>query len=100
MNGNSILQDDNTYCYLCRMSYGIEPLDKHHIFNGADRNKSERYGLYVYLHHNKCHIFGRNSVHQNIVVRNKLQAEAQQKAMEHYKWSKQDFMDIFGRNYI
>lgn len=96
----SIMQTDKTHCFLCGMNAFIEPLDLHHIFNGADKKKSEKYGLMVYLHHNKCHIFGENSVHGNAKVERELKAFAQEKAMEYYGWTVEDFMKIFGRNYI
>ena len=64
------------------------------------RNKSERYGLFVYLHHNRCHIFGEGAVHKNARINRKLQAFAQKKAMEIYGWSVEDFIKIFGKNYL
>lgn len=96
----SILQDDTTHCFLCGMNANLEPLDLHHIFNKADKEKSEKYGLLVYLHHSKCHIFGKNSVHQNGKINNQLKAIAQQKAMEHYDWDVDTFRSIFGKNYL
>ena len=96
----SILQHDNTHCFLCGMNTNLEPLDCHHVFNKADKTKSEKYGLLVYLHHSKCHIFGKNSVHQNATVNNKLKAIAQQKAMEYYGWDVDTFRSIFGKNYL
>lgn len=96
----SILQDDNSYCFLCGMNSNLEPLDLHHVFNKADKKKSEKYGLMVYLHHSKCHIFGKNAVHQNAQVNNKLKATAQAKAMEHYGWTTEEFIKIFGKNYL
>lgn len=38
-------------CWLCGRNGTAEPLDKHHIFGGAYRKKSEKYGLTVYLCH-------------------------------------------------
>ena len=96
----SILQSDNTKCFLCGMNTNLEPLDAHHIFNGANRNKSEQYGLKVYLHHSKCHIFGKNSVHQNNAVSNKLKAHAQKVAMRYYGWDENTFRLIFGKSYL
>ena len=78
----------------------IEPLDCHHVFGGANRKNSEKYGLKVYLHHRKCHIFGKNSVHQNNELNNKLKAIAQRKAMEYYDWDVDTFRSIFGKNYL
>jgi hypothetical protein len=36
-------------CWLDQRNGYADPLDKHHIFGGAYRKKSEKYGLYVYL---------------------------------------------------
>lgn len=96
---NSILQSDTSHCYICGMSAGLEPLDKHHIFGGACRQKSEEYGLFVYLHHCKCHIFGSKSVHQNSAYDRKLKSIAQKAAMDKYGLSVNDFIKIFGHNF-
>lgn len=95
----SIIQTDTERCYLCGMYGNGDPLDRHHVFFGRNRSNSEKYGLTVYLHHNKCHIFGKQSVHANARVCRKLQAHVQEKAMEHYGWSVADFRKIFGKNY-
>lgn len=96
----SIIQKDRTHCFICGMNTNLEPLDCHHIWGGANRPKSEKYGLKVYIHHNKCHIFGENSVHQNAEVNKALKAMAQKIAMRHYGWSVEEFREIFGKNYI
>lgn len=97
----SILQLDKSRCYLCGgpPEY-YDTLDEHHVFGAALKTKSDEYGLTVYLHHNKCHIFGENSVHANARVNNALKAEAQKKAMERYGWSVEDFRREFYKNYI
>lgn len=96
----SILQEDKTHCYICGMNANLEPLDCHHIFGGSNRKKSEEYGLKVYIHHSKCHIFGKNSVHQNAEIDRALKSFVQHKAMQYYGWTVEDFRKIFGRNYI
>lgn len=96
----SIMQQDKSHCYICEMSECGDHLDKHHIFGGALRDTSEKYGLTVYLHHNKCHIFGEYSAHQNYYIRVKLQEIAQIRAMEVYGWSENDFRKIFDCSYI
>ena len=96
----SIIQKDKTKCFICKQNPCGDPLDKHHIFGAALRSKSERYGLTVYIHHNKCHIFGENAVHANAQVNRKLQAFAQKKAMKHYNWTVEDFRKEFYRNYL
>jgi hypothetical protein len=70
------------------------------VFGGANRKKSEQYGLKVYLHHNKCHIFGKNAVHKDAELCRKVQAIVQKRAMQHYGWTVDDFIGIFGKNYI
>ena len=97
---DSIIQKDKTRCFLCGMNSYVEPLDKHHIFGGALRNKSERYGLTVYLHHDRCHIFGDKSVHKNAKIDRKLKAYAQANAMEHYGWDVEQFIKEFYKNYL
>lgn len=96
----SIIQKDKSHCFICGMNTNLEPLDCHHIFPSANRTKSEKYGLKVYIHHSKCHIFGENSVHKNAKVDKALKVIAQKKAMRHYGWSVEDFRAIFGKNYI
>ena len=97
---DSILQKDKTKCFICKQNANGDPLDKHHIFGGALRKKSERYGLTVYLHHDRCHIFGKESVHKNARINRKLQAFAQEKAMEHYGWDVERFIKEFYKNYL
>ena len=96
----SILQQDPTRCFICGGYACGDPLDKHHVFGGAMRSKSEKYGLTVYLHHNKCHIFGKYAVHQNAEINNTLKAKAQAKAMQYYGWGVDDFRREFYKNYL
>ena len=97
----SIIQTERDRCYLCG-GYGTsgDPLDEHHVFFGSDRKKSESYGLKVYLHHFSCHIFGAGAVHNNAKRCRELQAKVQKIAMQHYGWTREDFIKIFGRNYV
>ena len=96
----SIIQEDKESCYLCGMSSYFEPLDEHHVFGGANRKLSEMYGLKVYLHHNRCHIFHKTAVHQNAAINNALKAKVQKIAMGHYGWTTEEFIKIFGKNYL
>lgn len=96
----SILQEDKTHCFICEKIAGGDPLDCHHCFGAANRKLSEKYGLKVYIHHRACHIFGNQSVHQNAEIDNRLKQIAQQKAMEHYGWTVEQFVEIFGKNYL
>lgn len=96
----SIIQEDQNHCFICGMNTNIEPLDEHHVFFGINRKNSEKYGLKVYLHHNKCHIFGKNAVHQNAKVDRALKEMVQKIAMRYYNWSEYDFRLIFGKSYL
>ena len=96
----SIIQKDKDHCFICGMNRNLEPLDCHHIYGAANRSKSEKYGLKVYIHHNKCHIFGENSVHKNAKVDRALKRVAQKVAMRRYGWSVEEFIAIFGKNYL
>jgi hypothetical protein len=97
---NSIIQKDRECCFLCGMNANLEPLDEHHVFFGPNRKNSEKYGLKVYLHHNRCHIFGARSVHQNAKVDKAIKRVVQKRAMKHYGWTIEQFREIFGKNYI
>ena len=96
---NSIIQGGK-YCWLCGANGSTDPLDKHHVFGGALRSKSERYGLTVYLCHGSCHIFGERAAHRSRETRERLQAAAQGAAMKRYGWTREDFMREFGKNYL
>ena len=92
----SIIQKDTDKCFICHSQNWLE---WHHVFNAAYRKKSDKLGLVVRLCH-WCHNEAPNGVHHNREVRRKLQAYAQAKAMKEFKWSVDDFIKKFGRNYI
>lgn len=94
----SILHDGES-CYLCGRNGCGDPLDWHHVFGGANKKIAERYGLKVRLCHNRCHIFGKDAVHQKAEVAHKLQEEAQLAWEENYG-DRAEFMRLFGRNYV
>lgn len=83
-------------CELCG-KYGA--LEKHHIFGASNRKKSERLGLTIMLCH-YCHNEPPYGVHFNKEIRLRLQAETQKKFMEECDLTTEDFIRIFGRNYV
>lgn len=87
-------------CWLCGRNGMSDPLDKHHIFGGANRRKSERLGLTVPLCHRECHIFGKHAVHNDPEAMRRLHQYGQRKAMAEQGWSIQDFIREFGKNYL
>lgn len=92
----SILQTEKE-CFICGSRRWLE---EHHIYGGhPNRTISERYGLKVYLCH-FCHNEPPNGVHYNAANMLKLKQIVQKKAMKHYGWSVEDFIRIFGKNYL
>jgi len=99
----SILQRDINRCYLCgEPAAYYDPLAMHHIFGGCNsiRNKAEEDGLVVYIHNNKCHIYGENAVHVNGEVNRALKAEAQRAVMEKNGWTVEQFRARYYKSYI
>lgn len=91
----------NKTCWLCgRIGYGFNAPERHHIFGGANRKKSERLGLVVYLCGNTCHRNGPQAAHNNAETMQRLHEYGQKKAMQENGWTKDDFIREFGKNYI
>ena len=84
------------YCVLCGSSRRIE---KHHIFGGALRKKSEKYGLTVDLCH-YCHNEPPNGVHFNKDKMLELKQYGQRKVMEEQGWTTEKFIEEFRKNYL
>lgn len=87
-------------CFICGRNGNGDKLDRHHIFGAANRSKSEKYGLVVLLCHERCHIFGKYSVHQNADVMLYLHKFGQRKAMLEQGWDVERFRAEFGANYL
>lgn len=89
----AILQKEKK-CWLCGSTLDLH---RHHVFGGsANRAKSEKYGLTVYLcapHHNMSSA----GVHFDKTFDAQLKAWAQEKFEEIY--GHETFMKIFRRNY-
>lgn len=84
----------------CYVTGSTVQLHMHHIFMGKNRALSEKYGLKVWLRYD-WHNGSNYGVHNgNTVLDEKLKKAAQEKAMEHYGWSTEEFIRIFGRNYL
>ena len=90
----SIIQKDKV-CYICGTTASLE---EHHIF--VSSNKSEKYGLKVYLchkHHNE-NIPGDPGVHHSKALSVWLKQIGQRAFMGMYP--EKDFLAEFGRNYL
>lgn len=91
----SILQNEKV-CYITGSNMDLH---EHHIFGGGNRKLSEKYGLKVWLRAdwNNMADYG---VHFDPILDKRLKSEAQLAAMERYGWNVEDFIRIFGRNYL
>ena len=87
----SIVQKDEG-CFLCQNPN----TQTHHIFGGANRKNSDKYGLTVKL----CqeHHTGNHGVHFNQTLMDYLHVVGQTKFEEHFP--DEDFREIFGKNYL
>lgn len=81
-------------CFFCGSTRWLE---KHHIFGGANRKKSEKYGLTVYLCH-YCHNEPPKGVHFNAERMDILHKEGQRVFEQEYP--NKDFLKEFGKNYL
>ena len=90
----TIMTLETDRCYLCGR-YG--DLEWHHIFGGANRINSTKYGLVVPLCHS-CHNEPPNGVHFNRENMDDLKADGQRK-FESIE-SHEKFMEVFGENYL
>lgn len=96
----SIMQVNKTgrcCCYLCGRATGYNKLDRHEPFGGANRKKSQALGLWVLLCHEGCHE-GPGSVHADGEKARELRKDAQRAAMLRYGWSREEWIERFGKS--
>lgn len=96
MNKSIMKGNQKDVCYICRR-YG--QTENHHIFGGANRKRSDKDGLTVYLCH-WCHNEAPNGVHFNKDRNIRLRQKGQKAWMEHYGKTIEDFIKEYGRNYL
>lgn len=95
--------DEKGFCYRCGRAGKTE---KHHIFGGANRKLSEKYGLTVHLCH-ECHNEPPNGAHFSKETADWLHRIGQQafevnRFKEGATWeeARAEFLQIFGKNYL
>ena len=84
-------------CYLCGRATGYNKLDRHEPWGGANRKKSQTLGLWVLLCHEGCHE-GPGSVHYDAEKNRALRKDAQRAAMLRYGWSREEWIERFGKS--
>lgn len=82
------------YCFMCG-EYG--KTERHHVFQGAYRKKSEAHGFVVNLCH-WCHQVPPKGVHHNKKNRIALRQICQKEFEKTH--TREDFIAEFGRNYL
>lgn len=92
----SILQwNTGEQCAFCRTYSG--DLARHEVFQGINRKNSKKYGLWITVCPS-CHRFIHNNPLDPSVK--DLDKHAQHQAMEKYGWPTEEFIRIFGKNYL
>ena len=83
-------------CFICnRWESDYLQIEMHHIFEGRGRRQiSDRYGLVVPLC-KECHY----KVHHNAALMQMLHEAGQTKA-EAWGMSREEFINLFGKNYL
>lgn len=95
MKRYSIIQDQKE-CYVCHRTNGLH---QHEIWFGRNRQHSIQDGLVVYLcgrHHN----LSNEGVHFNHELDLKLKKIAEQKWINTYHKSKEEFIQRYGKNLL
>ena len=87
-------------CFLCHRNGRGDRLELHHIFGGANRKKSDKYGLVVWLCGSRCHREQRYSAHMNAEIMALLHRYGQEKCMKEQGWTVEQFVKEFGKNYL
>lgn len=94
--GESLLMDGHIWCFICHKTSGLE---RHHIFGGAGRRSiSDREGCWIYLckyHHNGSSISVHGNHNMDMYVK-----KACQRKWEELKGDRQEFIKLFGKNYL
>lgn len=90
-------------CWRCGRNGSQDPLNRHEIFHndkgGVIRDRCKQYGLWVHLCHDRCHQ-GTTGVHNDSEFDAELKRVGQYQAMLTYGWTEEDFISLFGKNYL
>ncbi len=95
-NRYSILTDDLEHCVIC----GKAPVNKHEIFYGANRHNSIKYGTVIPLCTAEHHVGNAIGIHADKELDLEWKQKGQQAFMKHYNKNIEDFIEIFGKNYL
>lgn len=86
-------------CFLCGRNGSGDRLERHHIFGGANRDLSEKYGLCVLLCGDRCHRNGKYAAHRNAETAEYLHRWGEEKAIKE-GMTREQFRELFGKDYL
>ncbi len=92
----SILTDDLEHCIIC----GKTPVNKHEIFYGSNRHNSIKHGLVIPLCTQSCHVGNAEGIHADKELDLFWKQKGQLAYMKHYNKNVDDFISVFGKNYL
>lgn len=72
---------------------------KHHVFQNANRKRSERDGLFIYLTP-EMHNMSDKGIHFNQPFMEYAHYKGQLAWMQYYKKTKEEFIEEYGKNYL
>lgn len=93
-NRYSIITNNMINCYLC----GLKAVNKHEVIYGRNRVHSMEDGLVIPLCMN-CHT-GHRGIHNNREIDDYMHKLAEEKWLEYYNKTIEDFIERYGRNYL
>lgn len=93
---NKSIISNERRCFICGSCRNLE---LHHVFGGANRKRSDKDGLTVYLCH-YCHNEPPNGVHHNKAINDQLKMITQKRWQAAYNKTKDDFIKSYGKNYL
>ena len=79
----------------CELCGEYAPCEIHHVFSGTARQISDKYGAVV-----RCCRACHAKIHHRPSEYYWLKSETQKKVMEAQRWSLDDWMDHFYKNYL
>ena len=80
-------------CVCCGRADGLQ---RHEVYHGSNRERSKNLGCWVTICC-ECHM---GLHHRDAGVDKALKIQMQEKAMDHYGWSVEDFRQRFGRSWL
>lgn len=91
----SVFTDDMDHCIFTGSPY----VERHHIFGGSNKKRSEKYGFVVPLRYDLHPNGVRADMRYAKEIDTYLKQMAQRYFEEHYG-TREEFMEIFGRSYL